>query len=601
MQPRPSPAPADPAAAQHRLRGVTGGYDLDPLPIHVPPRDGESAVSWLRRLSVRYDTPARDLLHGAGAVQAITGTTKVISRLRNNRALLERLGLDADETSCLLTAAPLTSATLTYVETFGRTPMPARPWMRYCPHCLAAPDPVWPDHWRCPLSLICPDHGVYLLQTCPGCGQKPHASPAWLTHPVELHRCPSRVHEHDAGPGRRRLPWCDTDLSTAPTMPAPPEQVAGQRLLHEWAAGTGEHATACGLPITHRIGFQALVELLDAHLGDNEDLLELASDPAAAAAGLPAAVQILAQPNLDAAAQALGGRLSYSGPHAPLGPAWRIAEHHYSPILAAVQLHGVRDQLPAADQLMFRTGHPAPRYPATITVELRRRLRLPDHHPHRPEPPISWIPQKIWPLAVPAALIPCTRPGLRGTMLAMCLAKMGSTAPWASICDDLALPASHANRIGGLLLYIRRAGHWADVLTSLERLMTLLQQHPPPIDYTRRREHTDQADAFADAIDAALRVHFSPRPRILLTRQLWERFTGSDIAHAPGPLRINAPSADYADYRRNRPIWDADLFHVAHRGLQHLLTADGPLTWTPRVTPSPELPDIRARCQEELE
>ncbi len=449
MPPRPSPAPASSVRPQSRLRPVAGGYDLDPLPIHVPPRSGESAVSWLRRLSVRYDTPARDLLHRAGAIKAITGTTKVTSRLRNNRALLGRLGLDNDETSRLLTAAPLTAATLTYAETFGRAPVPPRPWMRYCPHCLAGPNPVWPDHWRCPLSLICPDHGVYLLQTCPGCQQKPHASPAWLTHPVELHRCPSRVHELDAGPGRRRLPWCDTDLSTAPTVTAPPEQVAGQRLLHEWAAGTAEHATACGLPITHRLGFQALVELLDAQLGDDEDLLELATDPATVAAHLPAAVQILGQPDLDSAAQALGGRLSYSGPHAPLGPAWRIADHHYSPLLAAVQLHNVRDQLPAGDQLMFRSGHPAPRYPATITVQLRRRLRLPDHHPHRPEPQISWIPQTIWPLAVPAVLIPCTRPGLRGTMLSMALAKMGSTASWTSICDDLALPTSHANRIGG--------------------------------------------------------------------------------------------------------------------------------------------------------
>ena len=601
MPPRPSPAPADRRPTGPRLRSVPAGYDLPPLPIHVPPQDGESAVSWLRRLSVRYATPARDLLRGAGAVKAITGTTKVISRLRNNRALLGRLGLDADEASRLLTAAPLTSATLTYAETFGRTPMPARPWMRYCPPCLAAPAPVWPDHWRSPLSLICPDHGVYLLQSCPGCDQQPHASPAWLTHPVELHRCPSRVHEHDAGPGRRRLPWCDTDLSTAVTVPAPPEQVAGQRLLHDWAAGTAEHATACGLPITHRLGFQALVELLDAHLSDAENIFELAKDPAAVAAGLPAAVQVLAQPDLDAAAQALSGRLSYSGPHAPLGPAWRIAEHHYSPLLAAVQLHGVRDQLPAADQLTFRTGHPAPRYPAIVTVELRRRLRLPEHHPHRPEPLISWIPQTIWPLAVPAALIPCTRPELRGTMLSMALAKMGSTARWTSISDDLALPASHANRIGTLLRYIRRAGHWPDVLASLERLMTLLQQHPPPIDYTRRRENSDRVDAFADAVEDALRIRSSPRPHLLLTRQLWERFTGSDIAHAPEPLRIEAPSIEYTAYRGYWPVRDADLFHVAHRRLQHLLPADEPLSWTPRATAEPELPDVRLRSREELE
>lgn len=599
MPPRRAAKPADHIPAARRLRGVPGGYDLEPVPIHVEVRDGESAVSWLRRVSVRYDTPARDLLHAAGTVRPITSTTKVISRLRNNRTLLHRLGLDDDETRRLLIPAPLAAATLTYAETFTHNTVPAQPWMRYCPHCLAEPDPVWPDHWRCPLSLICPDHGVYLLQTCPGCHQQPHATPAWLTHPLELHRCPSRIHQHDGGRGQRRLLWCGTDLSTAPTISAPPEQVAGQRLLHEWAAGTAEHTTACGLAITHRLGFQALVELLDAHLNDTKlrdaaSLFDLASVPATVAAGLPAAVHVLGQTSLDAAAQALGGRLSYHGPHAPIGPTWRIVEHHYSPILAGVQVHSVRDQLPAADQLMFRTGHQAPRYPATITVKLRRRLRLPEHHPHWPEPQISWIPQTIWPLAVPAALLSCTRPELRRTMPSMCLAKMGSAASWATICDDLALPTSHAHRIEGLLRYIQATGHWPDILASLEQLMTLLQQHPPPIDYRTRRAHADQIDAFTEAIDTAQPLHPSPRPNSVLVRQLWERFTGSDIAYAPDSLRLDPASHAYAAFRRHLTVRDADLFHIAHQQLRRSLQETGPATWTPSAIVESEWRDVTA-------
>lgn len=199
---------------------------------------------------------------------------------------------------------------------------------------------------------------------------------------------------------------------------------------------------------------------------------------------------------------------------------------------------------------MFRTGHPAPRYPATITVELRRRLRLPDHHPHRPEPEISWIPQTIWPLAIPPGLIPCARPELRVTMLSMTLAKMGSTARWTSICDDLALPTSHANRIGGFLRYLRRAGHWPDVLASLERLMSLLQQHPPPIDYQTRRALAGDVDALTAAVDAARHVHPTPRSTGLLVRQLWERFTGGDIAYAPSPLCLDPAGADYVGFHR---------------------------------------------------
>ena len=168
-------------------------------------------------------------------------------------------------------------------------------------------------------------------------------------------------------------------------------------------------------------------------------------------------------------------------------------------------------------------------------------------------------------------------------MLAMCLAKTGSTARWAAIADDLGLPASHATRIGGLLRYVRRTGLWPEVLASLERLMGLLQQHPPPVDYTRRRAQADQADAFVDAIDAALRVHPSPRPRLMLTRQLWERFTGGDIAYAPEPLRLDPNSPSYASYRCHLPVRDADLLHVAYRHLQQRYPISGPVAWTPRV------------------
>ena len=81
-----------------------------------------------------------------------------------------------------------------------------------------------------------------------------------MARPVELHRCPSRL-DRSATTGTRQQSWCDHDLTEVATVAAPAHQVQAHQLLHSWAPGPAEHATACGIAITHRIGFQALVEL----------------------------------------------------------------------------------------------------------------------------------------------------------------------------------------------------------------------------------------------------------------------------------------------------------------------------------------------------
>lgn len=488
----PPPTPAEPALAAElagdtgapRLRGVPGGYDLSPVPIHVEVRDGESTVSWLRRLSVRYDVPARDLLRTAGAKRPISATSRVTGRLRSYRRIARRLGLTDAETSWLVNPSPLVAATATYLDTFRPAGTQLRPGSRYCPQCLAAPDPHWPEHWQSPLSLVCLVHCCYLVRACPRCGQPPLASTAWLTRPVALDRCPahpsrSRTRGTD-GQGQR---WCDQDLTQLNPTTAPAEQVEAQQLLHAWASGTAEHATACGVAITHRIGFQALVELLDASCSAGTDLLDLTTDPAQVAAALPAAARILTATSLDAAADAAVGMLAADGPHAPLRSTERILAYRYSPLLAAVQLHSGRDQLTVDQQLMFRTGHPLPRYPSTTTPDNRRRLRLPAHRPHWPEPDPAWVPQILWWKAVPAVFADHAQSALVRSLLAMALAKTGSTSDWTAIADHLQLPASHAYRIGRLARHLERHSSWPAVLTALERLMTGLQQHPPPIDY----------------------------------------------------------------------------------------------------------------------
>ncbi len=437
-------------------------------------------VSWLRRISLRYDTPVRDLLKGAGTSKPVTGTSKVVTRLRNNRALLDRLGLTATEANQLLAPPAMLAALDDYLRTLQRQWTPPPRWSRYCPACLADPDPSWDGDWQSPLSLICLRHGIFLLNSCPGCGGHPLARPVWMSQPLELWRCPSRVHRSRGGP-RTVHPWCGADLRDAPNEPADPGLEQAQHLLTGWSDRPSESATVCGLAITHRIGFHAFVDLVDAALdGRANTILQLESQPRQAAGGFVAAADVLTRNTLHDASVAASRLLSYDGPHAPIRPGPLIETHPYSPLLAAVQLHGVREQLGPTDQLTFRLSHPVGRFPATLTPDLRSRLRLPEHRLVRPERDDPWFPQSLWPDVIADVVGDQSASPLHRACLAMAFTKVGSGLGWADIADILNLPATMANSIGAVLQSWVRSGTWPALLASLDALLSQLQVAPPP-------------------------------------------------------------------------------------------------------------------------
>lgn len=255
MPPTPSPAPPDPptgepAAAGGRkpagrkasgpaagqrpasLRGVPSGYDLDTPPIHVAPDPAESPVSWLRRTAARYQISPRDVLREGGAVRQITSTQAPISRITSTHSsLLSKLGVTDDDRRALRALTPLGAALRAYTRLYQRPDH----WQqtttsRYCPTCLADPDPRWAKDWTNPLLAVCPTHGCFLLQHCPSCDAAPYASPTWLADPIELWRCTART-RRERSTGRQIRPWCGHDLRTAPTTAAPPDQARAQRLL----------------------------------------------------------------------------------------------------------------------------------------------------------------------------------------------------------------------------------------------------------------------------------------------------------------------------------------------------------------------------------
>jgi len=143
------------------------------------------------------------------------------------------------------------------------------------------------------------------------------------------------------------------------TVAAPAHQVQAHQLLHSWAPGPAEHATACGIAITHRIGFQALVELSRCRQRSGRQPARPGQRPARsccqASDGRPRARPTHSECCCGCRSRAAGDRR-----HAPITPGWRILSHHYSPLLAAIQLHSVRDQLPPDQQLTGLQQHPPP-------------------------------------------------------------------------------------------------------------------------------------------------------------------------------------------------------------------------------------------------
>jgi hypothetical protein len=589
MPPTPSPAPAEPAQPARRLRNIPAGYDLGPLPIRVPPRHGEAVVSWLRRASLRYDVPARILLRVAGTRQPISSTTRAATRLRNNPVLLQRLGLTADDRKQLLTINPIGAATDDYLKTLQRTTLTPAGWFRYCPLCLADPDPGWAADWQQPLTLLCLRHRVYLHTTCPGCGQHPMASPVWMSRPSELWACPARLPRHPNGAGRVVRPWCNTDLREIPACPVDADVHAAQQLLLTWAGNPQTLVTACKVTVTHAIGFHAFADLVDAYYqGDAHHLLDLTRPPQATAGGFRVAARVLTAASLDDAAAAASPLLRVAGSHAPIHPVTRLAGHPHNPLLAALQIHDHRDQLSPTYQLTFRTSHPLGRYPINPDLGAVNRLRLPEHRSigKRPERDPAWFPQTLWPDALPNNLAADMSSPLHRACLAIALAKLGTAANWAEITQILDLPhrtdQQHRIRIGQLDPQRDLAGHPLPHRPAAA--------NPPNPTTPRRLRAAPHTRRDIDVLDLALartaHTHPSPLTTDQLRRVFWEAFTGGDITYAPQPLTISAGGREYLAYRTDaRDSFDRDLprLQTAHHEISRLTDENlGPLTWTPR-------------------
>lgn len=191
---------------------------------------------------------------------------------------------------------------------------------------------------------------------------------------------PSPAPQPHPDTGRAVRPRCHADLRTAPTHPADDDVHAAQHLLIGWTPDPAATTTVCDVTVTQAIGFDAFVELVDAFYdGDAQHPLDLARRPAATCSGYRFAARILTTTRLDDAAELASRVLRYDGIHAPIHPISRLVTHPHNPLLAALQLHSIREQQSPTDQLTFRMSHRVGRYPLDPDLARNGRLRLPEH------------------------------------------------------------------------------------------------------------------------------------------------------------------------------------------------------------------------------
>lgn len=205
-----------------------------PITVHL--HRGEYLPGWLMRVGARYRLSPLQILRELQVVQRPVAYHRVLDYLSaNQRRIAAYLGVPMGDLSLALWGTPIDAAAARYLVHHCQTrPDPAG--SRYCPRCLAEPDPWWHACWANPLLPICLRHQVYLRTVCPGCGQMPWTGTAWMGNVAVPWRCPQRQPRDPAQrPGRVR-PFCRYDLRDVPALSAPETMCTAQQNLIEFGA-----------------------------------------------------------------------------------------------------------------------------------------------------------------------------------------------------------------------------------------------------------------------------------------------------------------------------------------------------------------------------
>lgn len=219
----------------HRLSNSAGRV-LASRPKPVP---GESLVSYIERLCnfqsiatpistmlVRTQLTSRDFhaekLYGYGVVMSDEQLATFSRVVRLSPEQVQGMLLSSYNNICLdlegveaLNQESIRVAAIRNWSTFAGSNL--------CPGCISH-DQAWRVAWKVPWTLICRTHQTFLVNTCPGCGERPGGfradlggKPRFVTTPPVPGFCSNPKPEGQRDQGRSAVA-CGYDLGTVPAV-----------------------------------------------------------------------------------------------------------------------------------------------------------------------------------------------------------------------------------------------------------------------------------------------------------------------------------------------------------------------------------------------
>ncbi|GEL94035.1 TniQ family protein [Cellulomonas composti] len=539
MPPRSAPRAAEPLAARaRRLRSAGGGYVVDRLPIAVPRHIDEHVASWLVRVASRYALSPRDLLRSVGVdipAQRVLRFDSLAAPAREN--LAERLAVTVENLSDLRggIGRALSDARAEYRRENrleARTTALSR--TKFCPECLRH-DGYWHESWTDPLHLVCIEHHVELVDSCPGCDRPPFAGSAWLTSRTDVATCPAFDTLSTGGRYRRR---CLTDLSTVEAPVVFLDVVEAQAALFELATQVASDphglVPTCGTHGRAQTVLEAWLTMVDRHVNTARS-----SRPEVYLRALLEAHAVLGASSLVTAGGEAARRQAF-GPNnelAPLASDAHVRSKARNPLIVAITLTGFHGTFSLGAELSHRLGSDRPRYPDGVNPT----TRVLQQSDGRAALPFAWIPQVVGEgsLGLDASPDLGIDSPLGRAFTATCLARYGTDRPWGRIAIALGLPAMTAAQFRTHWRAIYEAKLWPTYLAALDKLYHGVHDVPPTVDYQRRRLRLADVHALIAACQQAATLlgedgHASATET---AGRFWLDYTGGDLAFAQPALR----------------------------------------------------------------
>lgn len=561
MQPKPAHAQPDRPRASKRLRGITSGYDLDTWPLKLPIESDETLSSWWARIAARFGISPAALFREVGFRMGSYTPWRVEERLaRSSRPLSIRTRVSNAARAQAHTTQARIADFLTSVTTRYHAPIvssKASHGSRFCPSCLAETG-TWSGLWRNPLVVICPHHQVMLVDACPQCGGRPFSSPAWAMHERENARCTENL-PRDTSPRNRRRP-CGADLTQAKPKTSSESLIAATDLLLEDENYADQKWELAGLPATRAEARDGLVLLALDALAIKDHAPRTVDEVLSA---LEQAYEVLTCADLTSAGLLADeyGLLDAGGSFAAIGPAQALRDRPFHPVLHAIRLHSLRDDLPPGTQLAFRVGSDWPRSPNALR---HRHTPTPTHCKNWRLPPVpfSAIPQLFWEAGL-SDIAPVTSERSRFA-LSIAIASVGRNITTASAAEYLGAPKVQAARVARDWVKLSDQCGWPTLRQAIVSMASRLAQAPGAIDYQRRRE---ELDTTVDLDARFPEAEWTAAERLWL----WAAYTQSSARFTPetwGGLRFPAVVPERPPDREYKDVDIRELLASTRSGLE---------------------------------